>query len=311
MKTMKTNLTQKIRGFILLPFLVLTMMLVYSLNMQSSESKNKTEITQLEKITVKGKVLDNNNDGVDGVLVKDKNSDIETETNGVGSFTIVLNEPTTVHFIKLGFQALELEIAESDSNLVVMIIPESNEMIVEGFDIEKKANKDTQWKLDSLSSITDNYPLYIIDEKQKENDFDIKMLNAEDILSIEILKDSIAKGVYGVDGEKGAVKITTKNYNDLKIDNQNQMHINKSDTARTILKDKYEIYKDTMNARNKKVWDKKMKEPVDTTSLFKGQKGREEWTDPKDTSRFKGTLEKKELKNDTTKSLLKNIEEVQ
>ncbi len=294
MKTDKFNLIVKVKGAILIPMMLMTLLLIYSFNLHSSESENKNDVTQQEKISLIGKVLDNSNNVIDGVLVKDENSDMETQTDSEGKFKLMLNEATVVHFVKLGFQAQEIEVAESDSNLVVVLLPESNEMIVEGFNIEKKADKDHKWILDSLSSIIDNYPLYVIDDEQKESDFDIKMINPEDVESIEMLDDSNAKDVYGENGQRGAVKITTKGHNPFDIKNERPMQLNKADTVTHTLQDKYEIYKDTMNARNERLRNKKVNEPMDTSKM-----------------KIKKDIKNEEWKKDTTKNILKNKEEMQ
>lgn len=294
MKTDKFNLIEKVKGAILIPMMIVTLLLLYSFNLNSPESENKSDVTQQEKISLVGKVLDTNNNGIDGVLVKDENSDIETQTDAEGKFKLMLNEATVVHFVKLGFQAQELEVAKSDSDVVVVMLPESNEMIVEGFNIEKKADKEHKWILDSLSSIIDNYPLYIIDDIKKEIDFDIKMINPDDVISIEMLDESNAKDMYGEDGQRGAVKITTKSNNPLDINNESPMELNKADTVTHTLKDKYEIYKDTMNARNERLRNKKVNEPMDTTKM-----------------KIKKDIKNEEWKKDTTKNILKSKEEMQ
>ena len=300
MKTKTTNLFLAVRGLIFVPMLILTLFLLYAVNLHSADYQNKEVTMQQDKITVIGKVLDTNNYEIEGVLVKDKNSDLETKTDAEGKFTLSLNDTSTIYFIKIGFQPLEREIAESDSNLVAIMIPESNEMVVRGFATELQNNKDTKWILDSLSSIIDNYPLYIIDDIRMERYFDIKMVNPDNVLSVEVLEDSISKRMYGEGGERGAVKITTKSNNLIDMKNDTPMQLNKTDTVLTTLKNKYEIYKDTMNARNKRMMDIRMKGRR-SESVFKGNL---EKKDPMDTTTFKIKKNNNmELKIDTTKVL--------
>lgn len=300
MKKNNTNLFLAVRNYIFVPVLILTCFLLYAINLHSADSQNKKVTRQQEKITLMGKVLDTNKNEIDGVLVKDKNSDLETKTDAEGKFTLYLNDTATIYFIKIGFQPLEMEITESDSNLVVILIPESNELVVRGFDTELQNNKSPKWILDSLSSIIDNYPLYIIDDIQKESDFDIKMVNPDDVLSVEVLEDSISKRMYGEEGERGAVKITTKSLNLIDKDDNIPMQLNKTDTVITTLKDKYEIYKDTMNARNKRMLDLRMKGRRGE-NVFKGNL---EKKDSMDTTTFKIKKDNNvELKMDTTKVL--------
>lgn len=253
MKIKNTNSIQKIRNYIFFPILALATLFIFTLNLRASVLINKAGVVQQEKISVKGKVLDANAVGIDGVLVKDLNSETDTVSDAEGEFTLSLDMPATISFSKFGFETLEKVIAENDSNLMVMLTRESNDTIVDSFNAGISVNRDNKWILDSLSTIIDNYPLYIIDNIQKEKDFDVKMLDAEEVLSIEILKDSIASGVYGVNGEGGAVKIITKNFNDLI--NQVPMQLNSIDTtsSRPSLKERYEVYKDSMNARNERL----------------------------------------------------------
>lgn len=269
MKTNRTNVIQRIKNFALFPFLELAILFLLSLTLHSAKSISKVEQAQEDKITIQGKVLDNSNDAIDEVLVKDKNSDFQTVTDVDGKFTLSLNESTTVSFTKFGFQEQEMEITESDSNVVVILLPESNELLVRGLSDNMNGTKDHKWILDSLSTITDNYPLYIIDEMQKEGDFDVKMLNPDDIESVEVLNDSIAKDMYGNDGEKGAVKITTKN-NGSDFDNPDIMQLNKKDTTSSILKQKYELYKDSVEANKaNRSEEEEMTIDVDTTTVIK------------------------------------------
>ncbi|HUI33010.1 MAG: carboxypeptidase-like regulatory domain-containing protein [Dysgonamonadaceae bacterium] len=272
MKTNKTNLIRKIRSFIFFPMLALTVVLLYSFVLHSSEARVVLEITQQEKITVIGKVLDTNSNSIDGVMVKDKKGDAEVISDTNGKFTLSLNEPTVVSFTKFGFQTLEKEIAENDSNLIVILTPESNELIVGGFGSKMNGNKDNKWILDSLSSVIDNSPLYIIDDIQKENDFNVKTLNPNDVVSIEMLPDSIAEDRYGAEGQGGAVIITTNKGVDL--DNQIPMQLNKDDSesASSILKDKYEVYKDSMNARNDRLHKRIENKRKETTMMKKMEK---------------------------------------
>ncbi len=297
MKTNNTYLFRTTRSFIFVSILTLTLMLLYAINLYSSDSQNKIEAIQQEKITVVGKVLDTNNDAIDSVVVKDKNGDIATHTDLNGMFTFTMYNPTVVHFIKFGFQPMKMEIANSDSNLVVVLIPESNEMIVKGFGREMNSRTENKWILDSLSSILNYYPLYIIDDMKRGDDFDIKNINPDNVLSVEVLEDSISKRMYGEEGERGAVKITTKGLNLIDKDDDVPMRLNKTDTVITTLKDKYEIYKDTMKARNKRMLDLRMRgENVFKSSLEK--------KDSVDTTTFKLKKENNmELKMDTTKVL--------
>lgn len=259
MKIDNTNLMQRARNFILFPALSLAILFLYSHTLYPSDSRSILDENQEEVITVVGRILDANSEALDSVIVKDVKSDNETMSDAEGKFTLSLNEPTIVSFAKLGFEVLEIEIAESDSNLVVILIAESNELVVQGFGSDTAGTKDNKWMLDSLSAITDNPPLYIIDDRQEESDFSITTIDPDDVVTVEVLSDSIAEALYGSDGERGAVRITTNSSSNITERQTPPMQLNNNDTAATILRDKYKMYLDTMNARNARLRERNNK----------------------------------------------------
>ena len=259
MKTKSANLIQKFIRFILLSTLALTVQFLYSNTLYSSESESYLGLSQNEKITVVGKVLDANSNAIDSVVISEEDSENETVSDTDGSFVLSLNDAATISFSKLGFQHLDMEIAESDSNLVVILIAESNELVVQGFGSETARTKDNKWMLDSLSAIPDNPPLYIIDDRQEESDFSISTIDPDDVVTIEVLSDSIAEGLYGSDGERGAIKITTNSSGNIMDRQSPPMQLNNNDSAAIILKDKYKMYLDTMNARNARLRERNNK----------------------------------------------------
>lgn len=253
MKTDKTNLMRRVRGFILFPALALAVLFLYSHTLHPSDSRGILDENQDEIITVVGKVVDANSEALDSVIVKDVNSDNETMSDAEGKFTLSLKEPTMVSFAKLGYQVKEMEIAESDSNLVVMLASESNELIVEGFGSEMNGDTNRNWVANSFTSIIDNNPLYIIDNTQRGIDFNIETLNPDDVISIEVLTDTIAEELYGAEGERGAVRIMTKYF--MQTDNKVSEELVEDEVIlpTITLKERYEMYKDTMNARNERL----------------------------------------------------------
>lgn len=259
MKTKNTNLIQGFIRFILFSTLALTLLFLYSNTLYSSESESYLGLSQNEKITVVGKVLDANSNAIDSVVISEEDSENETVSDTDGSFVLSLNDAATISFSKLGFQHLDMEIAESDSNLVVILIAESNELVVQGFGSETAGTKDNKWMLDSLSAITDNPPLCIIDDRQEESDFSISTIDPDDVVPIEVLSDSIAEGLYGSDGERGAIKITTNSSGNIMDRQSPPMQLNNNDSAAIILKDKYKMYLDTMNARNARLRERNNK----------------------------------------------------
>ena len=259
MKTDNTNFMQRVRGFILFPFLALAVLFLYSHTLHPSDSKYILEESQVQVITVVGTVIDANNEALDSVIVKDVNSDNETVSDTDGKFSLSMKEPTMVSFAKFGFEEMEMEIAESDSSLVVMLTPESNEMIVQGFGSDVKVGENRNWVANSFSSIIENNPLYIIDNAKKEIDFNIETINPDDVVSIEVLADSIAEELYGTEGERGAVIIMTNYF--MPTDNKVSKELVEDEvTLPSIsLKERYEMYKDTMNARNARLRERNRK----------------------------------------------------
>lgn len=258
MKTGRYSLLRKVGSLISIPILIFAIISLYSLALYSSNAKSIKDIAQEVKITIMGKVLDVNSDVVEGVMIKEMESENEITSDSDGKFTLLLNEPATVVFSKFGFQEMKMEITESDSNFVVKLTPESNEMVVQGFGSEMNVNKDNKWLLDSLSAIIDNSPLYIIDDIQKESNFSIKTLNPDNVVSVEVLTDSIAESRYGLDGQRGAVIITTHNV-EIMDQQEPPMQLNNEDSSSIILKEKYEVYKDSMHVRTERLRDRNNK----------------------------------------------------
>jgi len=259
MKTGRYSLLRKVGSLISIPILIFAIISLYSLALYSSNVESIKDIAQEVKITIMGKVLDVNSDVVEGVMIKEMESENETTSDSDGKFTLLLNEPATVVFSKFGFQEMKMEITESDSNFVVKLTPESNEMKVQAFSSEMNVNNDHKWLIDSLSAIIDNSPLYIINDRQEESDFSISTIDPDDVVTVEVLSDSIAEALYGSDGERGAVRITTNSSSNITERQTPPMQLNNNDTAATILRDKYKMYLDTMNARNARLRERNNK----------------------------------------------------
>jgi len=69
---------------------------------------------------------------------------------------------------------------------------------------------DTNVFIRGVSSITNSYPLYVIDGTFADN---MNFLNTKDIQSIEVLKDAASSAIYGSRAANGVVIITTKRGN--------------------------------------------------------------------------------------------------
>ena len=257
MKTKRNHLITQIGNIFTFSVLALCMVLFFTTKLQAATTMalNEVNIVAQEKITLVGKVVDNNNVGVEGVIVKDNNSDVETLTSSEGKFTLGLDQPSVVSFAKIGFEVLEHEIAQSDSNLVVILTPESNELVVQGFDSTINEKKDSKSILDSLNTV-ESQPMFIIDGVKMELGFDINILNADGIESISVLKDSSSMLLYDAEAENGVVIIITKDpivideqdsSKTLKIDSISTLQMSKSKDTTTVKKEK----KDVLNLINK------------------------------------------------------------
>lgn len=124
MKTIKLHSIFRVRKAFFFSVLALWMILLFVPNVFATifslNSKAKLEVQ--ENITLKGIVVDYDDNGIEGVLVSSKDSSYHfTLTDADGKFLFVLREPALVSFSKSGYQSLDFEFEESDSTLVVML----------------------------------------------------------------------------------------------------------------------------------------------------------------------------------------------
>lgn len=135
---MKTNLIKKV-GALLFPTLVLSMLLVSS-QLLSNTDNNKVNVVKQDSvlqdsiITIAGEVVDLNHQPLEGVVVRDNSTTIEKMTDGEGKFELSVDTATVISFAKTGFYSVEHSVSKSDSNLVIILTPQSNELIVKGYD---------------------------------------------------------------------------------------------------------------------------------------------------------------------------------
>lgn len=227
MKTKKSSFISFKRSIFLFPFLVACMIFLSPKIISNVSVENyyvnavKQYATPQSVISILGKVVDLNHNPLEGVMVIDKNSEVEEMTDEEGKFELVLGKPAQITFTKIGFNSVYFKAATSDSNLVIIMTPKSNELIVRGFESKVSDLNENKWVIDSLKSIK-NQPLYIIDNVNMDYGYDLKGLNPQDIKSIEVLK-TVPVSQYGLGSKNGVVKIYTKNYKSFLKDESNKM----------------------------------------------------------------------------------------
>ncbi|MBP6022974.1 SusC/RagA family TonB-linked outer membrane protein [Ferruginibacter sp.] len=208
----------------------------------------KNFITQDVKVT--GKVTGPGGEPVQGVSVKIKNSAVGTATDAAGFYTVSVPEGARLVFSSIGYVGTEVPVnGRTEINVVLQLAAKDiNEVVVIGYgtaskrdltgsivkisgkEIADKPNTNPvaslQGKVAGLSivnngtpgqapdirirgtvSIGQVHPLYVVDGIFNDN---IDYLNANDIESIEVLKDPSSLAIFGVKGATGVIAITTK-----------------------------------------------------------------------------------------------------
>lgn len=208
----------------------------------------KNFITQDVKVT--GKVTGPGGDAIPGVSVKIKNSAVGTATDAAGFYSLSVPEGARLVFSSIGYVGTEVPVnGRTEINVVLQLAAKDiNEVVVIGYgtaskrdltgsivkvsgkEIADKPNTNPvaslQGKVAGLSvvnngtpgqapdirirgtvSIGQVHPLYVVDGIFNDN---IDYLNANDIESIEVLKDPSSLAIFGVKGATGVIAITTK-----------------------------------------------------------------------------------------------------
>ncbi len=183
---MNTNLIKKIGTSVMFPALVL-LLLLFSPRILSNVYNNEAivivqDTTQQESpIIIVGKVVDLDHRPLEGVVVRDNSTTKEKLTDGEGKFELYLDTATVVSFTKLGFYNVDLRVNESDSNLVIILTPQSNELIVKGYGSPTVMSNETElFEIDTTTTLKQKYDLMrdSIDSKSmKMNALDLKKDN--------------------------------------------------------------------------------------------------------------------------------------
>ena len=130
-----------------------------------------------QPIVLVGKVINHDDSAIEGVLVMYNDTKNSAITDDEGKNRLKLNETSFVSFAKEGYQTLDYKFSETDSSLVVMLSPESNEVIVHGFNSMKNIRSKAELTInvsDSIESLRN--PLYIIDDVELALGSDLKKL---------------------------------------------------------------------------------------------------------------------------------------
>ena len=200
--------------------------------------------------TISGKVTDSNNQPVTGATVSVKGSNVATQTNQEGLFSIAISNASAVLvFSSVGYEPKELAVGSNAMLNVSLKTTTSNlnEVVITGYTAQRK--KDITGsvavvEVDNMRQIPTGTPekalqgqasgVTIVTSGAPGGNSNIRIrgitsvgstdplviidgtqgsmhdLNVNDIESIQVLKDAGAAAIYGVRGSNGVVIITTK-----------------------------------------------------------------------------------------------------
>ncbi|WP_207512366.1 SusC/RagA family TonB-linked outer membrane protein [Longitalea luteola] len=207
-----------------------------------------TILAQLKTIT--GKVTDSNNQPITGATVTVKGSNVATQTNAEGSFSISVPNTSAVLVISsVGYEPSELPVGNNLTLTVSLKTTTSNlnEVVITGYTAQRK--KDITGsvavvEVDNMRQIPTGTPekalqgqaagVTVVTSGLPGSNSNIRVrgitsvgstdplviidgtqgtmhdLNVNDIESIQVLKDAGAAAIYGVRGSNGVIVITTK-----------------------------------------------------------------------------------------------------
>jgi len=203
-----------------------------------------------QDIKITGKITGESGEPLSGVTVSVKGSTNATSTDNDGNFTITAPEKGTLVFSYIGFQTKEVAInsqavvnvklapaTRSLDEVVVIGYGQANKrdltgsiVKIDGKEIADKPNTNPVASLQSkvaglyvvnsgtpgqspdirirgTGSIASIAPLYVVDGVFT---YDISFVNAQDIESMEVLKDPSSLAIFGNQGANGVIIITTK-----------------------------------------------------------------------------------------------------
>ena len=185
--------------------------------------------------TVTGIVTDESGQPLPGCNVLIKGTNIGTQTDFDGRYTLQVGSGQELSFSYIGYQANDIPIYSSVMNTRLEEDATSlDEVVVLAYGISSKADYASSVagsasgiRIRGNNSIQEHeQPLYIIDGVPVEN-FTEGDLDANEIQNIEVLKEDAATAIYGSRADNGIILITTK----------------KSSTEDTITSTKFQIKK--------------------------------------------------------------------
>ncbi len=156
---MKTKLLKETGPSIILLVLALSFLLFPSQLLSNTDNNEVNLVKQNNNlqdsiITIEGKVVDLDHQPLEGVVVRDNGTTIEKLTDGEGRFELSLDTATVISFTKTGFYSVEHRVNKSDSSLVIILTPESNQLILKGYGYPAVKDNDTEWfDLDTTSTL--------------------------------------------------------------------------------------------------------------------------------------------------------------
>lgn len=209
-----------------------------------------TTVALAQQRTVTGKITDPNNQPAVGATVSVKGTNVATQTDASGNFSISVPANQNVLTItSVGFESKDFDVSDQTNITISLSTAASNlnEVVVTGYSAQRKKDitgsvavvnvKDLravpagspvqmlQGRASGLNVITSGQPgsgsnirirgitsfgntdpLVIIDGVQGS----LTNINANDIESIQVLKDAGAAAIYGVRGSNGVIVVTTK-----------------------------------------------------------------------------------------------------
>ncbi|MBP9600701.1 MAG: carboxypeptidase-like regulatory domain-containing protein, partial [Lutibacter sp.] len=172
-----------------------------------------------------GTVYDSDNLPLPGVTILVKGTTKGAQTDFDGNYTIKATKGDKLVFSFIGMNTTEIKIDKN--NIISIQLTESgaalDEVVVVGYgkmkrsamvgavpgvEMEMKAEADDVLIRGANSTDATQKPLYIVDGVIFEED---PNLNADEIISIDVLKDAASTAIYGAKGANGVIIITTKN----------------------------------------------------------------------------------------------------
>lgn len=179
---MKTKLLKKTGASVMLLVLV-SSFLLFSPQVLSNVDKNEVNLlkqdinSQDSIIIIVGKVVDLDHQPLEAVVVRDNSTTVEKLTNDDGGFELSLDTASVISFTKTGFYSVEHKVNKSDSSLVIILTPDSDQLIVKGYGFPIEKNEQEEWlDLDTISTLKVKYELL---NNSTDND-SIKMDKWED-----------------------------------------------------------------------------------------------------------------------------------